>query len=307
MKILIAEDDTTSRRILETVLSKSGFEVISTKNGRDAWEMLQETDAPRLAVLDWMMPEIDGAEICRRVREREKGKERYTYLILLTARNAREDIVAGMESGADDYVVKPFDHHELRVRIRAGQRITELQSDLIATKQELLTLSRTDALTGVLNRRAILSRISTELSRASREGTPISLSMLDIDHFKQVNDTYGHLAGDTVLRECTKRIRSALRQYDSLGRFGGEEFLVVVPGVEKELAVAVSERIRSAIADADFRVDGTPIQITVSQGVVAWDGVATVDRLVAAADKALYRAKENGRNRVELGELDAEG
>jgi len=299
MKILIAEDDSTSRRILEAALTKWGHDIVSVADGAEAWEKLQDADAPKLAILDWIMPSIEGVEICRKLRENKKDEEQYTYLILLTSKGSKENIISGMEAGADDYVVKPFDQHELRVRIRAGQRIVQLQSELLAAKQDLLLQSRTDPLTGVLNRRAILSQIEIELSRAQREGKNLSLSMLDIDHFKKINDTYGHMVGDDVLREVVRRISAVIRKYDSLGRFGGEEFLIVLPGAEGAEAYAIGEKIRSVIGETAFFVDGSKIRVTASQGVVTGDGNANVDDLMAMADKAMYQAKDNGRNRVE--------
>lgn len=208
-------------------------------------------------------------------------------------------LVSGMEAGADDYIVKPFDQHELRVRIRAGQRIIQLQSELLSAKQDLLLQSRTDSLTGILNSRAILQQIKIEMSRAQREEKKLSLSMLDIDHFKNINDTHGHMVGDAVLQEFVKRIGEVIRKYDSLGRIGGEEFLIVFPGAKEAVAFKVAERVRSVIGETDFFVDGAKIRVTVSQGVATWDGNTNVDDLIAEADKALYRAKGNGRNRVE--------
>ncbi|MEE8321974.1 MAG: diguanylate cyclase [Gammaproteobacteria bacterium] len=302
MKILIAEDDSTSRRTLEAALSKWGYDVVTAADGNEAWEKLQGTVAPKLAVLDWIMPGLEGIEICRRLRDKKADNEQYTYLILLTSKGTKDNIVSGMAAGADDYIVKPFDPHELRVRIRAGKRIIELQSELLMAKQDLFLQSRTDSLTGVLNRRAIFSQVETELSRVRRENKKISLSMLDIDFFKKVNDTYGHMAGDEVLRDVVKRINNVIRIYDSLGtlgRYGGEEFLLIIPGTKEEDAYGIFERIRTAIVETDFPVNGSNIQVTVSQGVVTWDGHEKADDLIARADKALYQAKENGRNRVE--------
>jgi diguanylate cyclase (GGDEF)-like protein len=250
MRILIAEDDFTSRRILEAALTKWEYDVVSVTDGNEAWEKLQDADAPRMAILDWNMPGIEGVEICRKLRENKKGAEQYTYLILLSANTSKERIVSGMEAGADDYIVKPFDQHELRVRIRAEEK-------------------------------------------------KLSLSMLDIDHFKNINDTHGHRVGDAVLQEFVKRIGEVIRKYDSLGRIGGEEFLIVFPGAKEAVAFKVAERVRSVIGETDFFVDGAKIRVTVSQGVATWDGNTNVDDLIAEADKALYRAKGNGRNRVE--------
>lgn len=299
MKILIAEDDVTSRGILESILPKWGYKVVSTSDGNDAWKQLQTKDAPKLVILDWMMPGIEGIEICRRVRENTEKDKPYTYLILLTAKESKESIIKGMEAGADDYITKPFDPHELRVRLRAGQRILDLQSELLAAKKELLVQSRTDPLTGVFNRRAILSQIDIELSRAKREKTKISLSMVDIDYFKKVNDTYGHLVGDEVIRECVRRISASLRVYDAIGRIGGEEFLVIMPGAEEADAFSIAQRIRSVIGNKNFIADGSSIPVTISQGVATCTENTSPDDLIAMADKALYRAKENGRNRVE--------
>ena len=198
MKILIAEDDLTSRLILENMLTKWGYDVVSATNGTDAWGKLQEEDAPRLLILDWMMPGIEGVEICKRIRKNSKSEDQYTYVMLLTAKESKENIVTGMEAGADDYITKPFDMHELRVRVRAGERIVQLQSELLNAKKELEILSCTDPLTGVLNRRAILSKVGAELSRAKRENTSVSILILDLDHFKRINDTFGHLAGDAI-------------------------------------------------------------------------------------------------------------
>jgi two-component system cell cycle response regulator len=299
MKILIAEDDVTSRLILENMLTKWGYDVVSATNGSDAWEQLQGEDAPRLLILDWMMPGIEGVEICRRIRENSKSEEQYTYVTLLTAKESKKNIVTGMEAGADDYITKPFDMHELRVRVRAGERIVQLQSELLKAKKKLEIQSRTDPLTGVLNRRAILSQIGSELSRAKRENTIISISILDLDHFKTINDTFGHLSGDAVLRECMHRVKLAIREYDSVGRFGGEEFIVILPGANDADAFSVAERIRLRINEKNTDVDGISISFTVSQGLATCNGDTTVDEMIAMADQALYRAKENGRNRVE--------
>lgn len=256
MKILIAEDDVTSRKILEAILTGYGYEAVSAVDGNDAWEKLQGADAPKMAILDWVMPGIEGIDICRMLRENEKDQEEYTYSILLTAKGSKENIIKGMEAGADDYIVKPFDKHELLVRVRAGQRIIQLQSDLVASKKELMVLSRTDPLTGILNRRAILSQVETEISRAQREKNKLSLSILDIDHFKKINDSYGHMVGDNVLRECVNRIGAAVRNYDSVGRFGGEEFLIIIPGAGEDDALRVAERIRFSIDEQDISANG---------------------------------------------------
>jgi len=306
MRILIAEDDVTSRLILENMLTKWGYDVVTATDGHDAWKKLQKEDSPKLVILDWMMPGMEGIEICRKIRENSKKEDQYTYVTLLTAKESKENIVAGMDAGADDYITKPFDMHELRVRVRAGQRIVQLQSELLETKKNLEIQSRTDPLTGVLNRRAILSQIENELCRAKRDNAHISISMLDLDHFKKINDTFGHLAGDAVLRETMNRVEEAIRTYDAIGRFGGEEFIVVFPGAKQTDAFAIAERIRLKINGKNADVDGISIPFTISQGLATCNGKSTVDELIAKADEALYRAKENGRNRVEQASLQKE-
>ncbi len=299
MQILIAEDDRTSRNILNVVLTRLGYTVIAVADGTAAWQVLQRPDAPKLVILDWVMPGMEGIEICTRLRRISNPETAYTYVILLTAKGSKEDIIMGMDAGADDYVVKPFDHNELRVRIRAGQRIVDLQSELYAVKKELLLQSRTDPLTGILNRRALMPLIAKECSRSLRSKASFALSMLDIDHFKKINDTYGHSAGDAVLKEIVNRINAVIRPYDLLGRFGGEEFLVVVPGACAADIITISERIRQRISGTKVCVDQLEIAVTASQGIVAWDGKSSVDEMIRAADDALYRAKKAGRNCVQ--------
>ena len=306
MRILIAEDDVTSRLILENMLTKWGYDVVSATDGNDAWKKLQEEDSPKLVILDWMMPGMEGIEICRKIRKNSKSEDQYTYVTLLTAKESKENIVTGMDAGADDYITKPFDMHELRVRVRAGQRIVQLQSELLEAKNSLEIQSRTDPLTGVLNRRAILSQIGCEISRAKRDNTHISISMLDFDHFKKINDTFGHLAGDAVLREGVNRVEETIRTYDAVGRFGGEEFIVVLPGAKQTDAFTIAERIRLKINDKNANADGVSIPFAISQGLATSNGESTVDELIAKADEALYRAKENGRNRVEQASLQEE-
>jgi len=300
MKILIADDDPVSRRRLETILSKWGYEVITARDGTEAWRELQAEDSPSLAILDWMMPGVDGPELCRRIRKR--GDERYTYVIILTSLDTRDDLVLGMESGADDYVVKPFDAQELRVRLRAGRRILELQSQLIAAREALEVKATHDALTGLWNRAAILEMLDCELARSERENKPLCVVLGDIDKFKHVNDTYGHLAGDAVLRETARRATSVVRRYGPVGRYGGEEFLFVVPVCGGPDALRVAERIRGSIGTAPMDTSEGLIPVTISLGVAVTEGRGPVNRdaLLRAADRALYQAKRAGRDRVEL-------
>jgi two-component system cell cycle response regulator len=297
VKILIAEDDVTSRLLLKRVLESWGYEVTATRDGDEALQALQGEVAPRLAILDWMMPGMDGVDVCRRVRARETLQP--TYIILLTALGDKESVVTGLNAGADDYVGKPYDPDELHARLEVGRRLVELNDELLEAQHALEILARTDALTGVLNRGAIVEELEMEAERASREGRPLGLGMLDIDHFKLVNDTYGHAAGDEVLREVVQRVLGVMRPYDTFGRFGGEEFLVLVPGSGERELVAVLERIRSAIGSSPIVVDGHELVVTVSLGG-ATRSRESADGLIARADDALYTAKEHGRDRVVL-------
>jgi diguanylate cyclase (GGDEF)-like protein len=299
MRVLIAEDESISRRILESQLGKWGYEVVSARSGAEAWEILQAKGSPSLAILDWQMPEMDGVEVCRRVRQ--LAKEPYAYLILLTSRSRSEDVVVGLEAGADDYVAKPFDPSELRVRLRAGRRILELCEQLVAARESLTERAMRDSLTGLLNRGAVLEALGRELGRAKRNSAPVGVILADLDHFKRINDTFGHLAGDAVLREATRRMHASRRVYDYIGRYGGEEFLVVVPGCNLELAARVAERMRTAIGADEVDTAEGRISLTISLGVSAFEPAigADADTLIRAADRALYRAKDLGRNRVE--------
>jgi diguanylate cyclase (GGDEF)-like protein len=299
MKILVAEDDLVTGRMLQTYLVKWGYEVQIVTDGQQAWRILQQENAPRLALLDWMMPEMDGMSICREVRR--LNIQPYIYLILLTARRYQEDVVAGLEAGADEYLTKPFDPYELRARLRAGARIVELQDSLIQAREELREQAMHDSLTHLLNRRAIMDFLVVELSRATRDRKPLSVMMVDIDHFKSVNDRFGHPAGDAVLCEVSRRLRASIRTYDNVGRFGGEEFLVVAPGSDEAPGLAQAERLRQVISSQPITVNDISIDVTVSAGVATSHELKAqhMEALLSAADKALYRAKEKGRNRVE--------
>lgn len=298
MRILLADDDAVTRKMVAAMLGKWGYEVFAVSSGDEAWAVLQGGDPPRLAVLDWVMPGLDGVELCRKVRREMPGRDRYFYLILLTAKTSREEIVAGLEAGADDYMVKPFDPSELHVRVGIGKRILTLHEELVAAREALRFQATRDALTGVYNRGAALRRLDEELDRAIRECKPLSVLMMDIDHFKNVNDTYGHLVGDAVLKETVRRIQSSVRSYDVVGRFGGEEFVVILPNANGEIAVRVAERIRAAVSAQPVIHEAVSVSVTLSAGVAEAGAAPAVDALIQAADEALYQAKRTGRNRV---------
>jgi len=288
MKVLAAEDNPVFQSMLRTMLTKWGYHPVIARDGNEAWKILEGDDAPRLAVLDWMMPGLDGVEICRRLRS--LGREPYIYILLLTARTESQDLIEGMDAGADDYLTKPFNAHELRVRIRAGRRILDLQD---ALRQQ----ATHDGLTGLLNRNSILGKLEEEIYRSERNAGPVAVVMADLDRFKSINDTHGHLAGDAVLLEAARRLKTTSRAYDAVGRYGGEEFLTVLPGCGMADAWRQSERLREAIAGEPFPVEGGVLKVTCSFGLACSD-TTPVTRLVRTADEALYLAKDAGRNRI---------
>lgn len=293
MKVLIADDDALSRKILEDCLSEWGYDILMANNGNEAWDILGNSDRPNMAVLDWMMPGMNGVEICRRLRL--LSLPNYVYVILLTARSKREDVINGLESGADDYIIKPFNREELKSRLKIGQRIIELE-------QRILRLASTDYLTGLMNRRAFLERLERELNRCEREISNMGIIIMDIDHFKRVNDNFGHQVGDLVLQEMSGILVKLCRVYDFIGRYGGEEFIICLPGADKWNTYKIAERMRSTIENNKIFLSdkASSISITASFGISSVEPgqIKSADRLINEADEALYRAKDQGRNRV---------
>ncbi len=300
MKVLVADDDPVSRRMLEARLYQTGYEAILAADGVEAWRVLQEQNCPTLAIVDWMMPHMDGIEVCRRVRRKQKGP--YVYVILLTAKNEKEDIVRGLDSGADDYLTKPFNSEELDARLRSGRRIMDLQTELIAARESLRIQATHDSMTGLWNRRAILDALHEEIEKANKRKEAMAVLMADVDHFKKINDTYGHSVGDDVLSEVAHRMRDAIRGSDSIGRYGGEEFLIVHPRCTAENSVILAERLRDAVQARPVTTSHCGLPITVSLGVAVKEPETPieVDALLVDADAALYKAKNMGRNRIML-------
>ena len=298
MKILIADDESVSRHMLRGLLVKWGFEVVTAEDGNAAWKHLTSTDAPRMALLDWMMPGQNGVDICREMRKLRPAP--YTYILLLTAKDAKESVVEGLESGADDYLTKPFHPQELRARIRVGLRLLELEDSLVQAREAMRFKATHDALTGVWNRGAIMEILDREITRSRREGTSLGVLIADLDHFKSVNDTYGHLAGDHVLCEVTKRMQAGIRSYDAVGRYGGEEFLILLPGCSRSETADKAERLRETIFQQPIETETGPLKISLSFGGVAigdWPDYSA-SQILHLADLALYRAKVEGRNRT---------
>jgi two-component system, cell cycle response regulator len=299
VQVLIAEDEPATRRLLEATLQRWGYSVCVACDGVAAWEALKAEGGPRLALLDVQMPRMDGVEVCRRVRT--LPADRYVYCILLTARSGKEEVAHGLDNGADDYLRKPFEPVELRARLRVGSRTLALHGELIAAREELRVQATRDALTGVLNRGAVLAALHRELERSNRQATSLGLLLVDVDHFKRVNDTFGHAAGDAVLREMTRRLAEGVRPYDLLGRLGGEEFLLGLLDCDAAETRRLGERLRTRIAEEPVRFERESIAVTVSIGaaVSVPDGPINTELLIQAADTALYRAKRAGRDRVE--------
>jgi two-component system, cell cycle response regulator len=296
MKVLVADDSNLYRTTLRNLLEKWGHEVVIALDGHEAQQILDRADAPPLALLDWVMPGMSGPELCQMVRSR---KEPYVYIILVTANRKQADFIKAFEMGADDYVQKPLNELELRARLKAGERIIATHQELIDTREALRFEATHDATVCLWNRRAIIDLLEKELSRATRLKMPLSIFLADLDCFKRINDTHGHLVGDDVLRGAAQRMTNAVRRYDHVGRFGGEEFLVVLPNCSTGVAREVAERVRKRVADEPIVRVPVPIEVTASVGVAEWHGQPALD-LLREADAAMYRAKQNGRNRVEV-------
>ena len=299
--ILLAEDEAVSRNVMVKHLTKAGYDVTAVKNGRQALEAFEKKFYPFI-LTDWIMPEMDGLELCRAIREqRDRG---YVYMILLTNKDSKDDIILGLEAGADDYLTKPVYFVELTARINNGMRVLELERNLKKAGQEIYHLTITDSLTGAYNRRYLNEQLPGAIDQALQQTYPLSLVLCDIDHFKKVNDTYGHLIGDVVLRSFVRIIRDTVNdQKDWVVRYGGEEFLLVLPDTDVAGARELSQMLREFVAQATIKASGHDINITASFGLAGVGGLdnannITPENLLNLADEHLYRAKNEGRNRV---------
>jgi diguanylate cyclase (GGDEF)-like protein len=298
VRVLVADDSALIRRVLDQRLSKWGYEAVLCPDGEEAWDALHGQAAPLLAIVDWDMPRLSGVELCRRVRA--EAREPYVYLILLTANDRKEAVVEGLSAGADDYVKKPFDDQELEVRLRTGKRIVDLHGELVAAREAMRVQATRDSLTGLWNRAAVMDALHVELARCDRSASPLAVMMVDLDHFKRVNDTWGHQAGDAVLRESARRLAAGIRTYDVAGRYGGEEFLLLLPGCAESAASGRADAVRASVSAEPMDVGGVLHAQTVSIGVtIRRSGEAIgVEDLIKSADAALYEAKRGGRDRV---------
>lgn len=299
VRILVADHDAFSRAVLTDSLIEWGHDVVEVTDGAEALKLLSEKGAPQVAILDWLMPELDGIQLCREIRVQHL--EPYRYILILTSKSEQADLFTALHAGADDYLTKPFSPVELHARLYRAQRTLELLAELRAARDALKYQAMRDPLTGLFNRGRIVRILETELVRMRRGESSLSILLADLDHFKRVNDGHGHLAGDAALREAASRLNRSSRVYDSIGRYGGEEFLVVLPDCDEEQATSVAERHRARIAGSSISVRGTKLRMSVSIGVAtaSESGLPSASLLIQAADDALYQAKANGRNRVE--------
>lgn len=291
MKILIAEDNVILSQNLAKNISNWGYKVVTARNGSEAWNTILKDDI-RLVILDWMMPGFDGITLCRKIRkELAKNKSKYIYIILLTGKNQQDDIIEGLSAGADDYMVKPANLLELKVRLMNGSRI-------IALEDKRIQLATTDSLTDLWNRRKIFEIFEEELDRGTREHIHIGAIMIDIDNFKQINDNFGHTTGDRVLTEVAFRLKHSLRLYDKIGRYGGDEMLIVLPNCDQNNMTVIAERLRQVICTKKIKTNAGDLNITISLGGASTQNFneISLDKLLESSDKALYLAKRRGRN-----------
>lgn len=300
-RILIAEDDLTARNMLTGIIKKWGYDLVVASDGLQAWNILKEVDNPPLAILDWVMPGMEGPEIIQRLRTLKNDQQ--TYIILLTSKEEVESLLSGLESGANDYIKKPFSNEELQARIRVGQRSIELQKNLSETQKKLEHLATHDPLLGIFNRRAILEQLIKELARFRRQNDcnkthGVSIGFFDLDNFKQINDRFGHKAGDDVLLRVVEIVTAELREYDSFGRLGGDEFLIIAPNIETATHKHLFERITRSIAANKFKASKEDISITISMGVASAKMDRSEDQMLCMADEAMYQAKREGGNRI---------
>jgi diguanylate cyclase (GGDEF)-like protein len=300
-RILVVEDSRTQAEWLSQVLKREGYEIALAADGREAIRRVR-TDPPDLVLLDMILPDMDGLEVLRVIKA--KSDEHFIPVILLSVKSDLESRVAGLRIGADDFLAKPFADAEIQARAAAMLRIKSLQDQLRAAKAQLERLSITDGLTGLYNHRHFEERLAEEFRRSQRYGDPVSLMMLDLDHFKEVNDRFGHPFGDRVLRDTAELIRTSIRDPDICARYGGEEFAIILPKTHLQGAQTVAERMFKSLRGKRYAVEGagesSSLAVTASVGIAVFPSrdVTSPELLVKLADEALYRAKRGGRNAI---------
>jgi two-component system cell cycle response regulator len=304
MKLLVVEDDPVTQQAIKKELESEGFEIREAHNGLDALDMIRD-DGIRMVIVDWMVPGMNGVTFCRRVRD--LNLKRYVYLILLVAQSVQKEGTEGLDVG-DDYLTKPLNRFELLSRVKLGVRLLELEDKRVDLQKKLIKLVKEDPLTNLLNRRALFDELVKELSRTVRENLPLATILADVDDFKRINEDYGYVAGDKVLVEFSQRLERLCRPYDIIGRYGGQEFLIILPNTRKINATMVAERIRKAIADKPFTIDGKKVNITACFGLYHFKSLGksadinvlehVLDDLINRTDESLSRAKAEGRDNI---------
>jgi two-component system, cell cycle response regulator len=301
VKILVADDDPVSCRLMQRMLERSGYEVVVATDGRAAASALTSPTGPKLALIDWMMPELDGPGVCAEVRRRLDGS--YVYILLLTSKQSNEDIVEGLEAGADDYLTKPCHPAELKARLLTGRRVLELERKLVEAREGMRFRATHDGLTKLMNRTAILTHLQQSLDRSARDGVPCSVLLCDIDHFKRINDVHGHLAGDSILETFATRLQHAVRAGDAIGRYGGEEFVIVLDGCTTEEISMRAEQVRQAVTTTPFQLREGVLKISASIGGISVSDFTRpipAERMIELADAAMYQAKAGGRDCIRI-------
>src|SRR6266704_3005806 len=299
LSVLVVDDSPFSRKLVEHALLGDPYSLLFAENGIEALQLFKE-HRPAIVITDWMLPDSSGPELCKKIRA--ESSDSYTYIILLTSMTEKKDIVKGQSSGADDYLTKPFDSSELRARIGVGRRIIDLHREIDAKNKLLMEMANTDPLTGLPNRRAIEEWAGRQLRGASRHGFPLWVVHTDVDCFKDINDGYGHDAGDLVLRKFAEILKNFTRASDISGRMGGDEFLLVLTHVDEKNIQLTVDRLCNQLASEKFSFGSEIVSVTASFGIAGFQGKEPPEfsLLVRQADQALYRAKRAGRNQIKI-------
>ena len=303
MKILLADDEPIARTMLEHWLTGWAYDVVSAKDGRAALEVLQTVPEVRLAVLDWVMPGLDGVDICKQVRQSRQTP--YVYVILLTARDDKHDIARGLEAGADDYLIKPCNPFELRVRLGIGKRVIDLQDQLLRARREAESRALYDGLTGTLAKGPVLELLERELARAERTNAPVAVVDVHIDQFERLRTERGLDVADRTTQEVARRLGNVIRKYDLLARTGESEFLIVLPDTDADRAPQVTQRLREALSGTPVNVGSGAFRVTACYGVAstAQRPGARMGQLLGAAGQALRAAQQQGRDCTQVARL----